>query len=407
MIPSPPNPISLNTHALLTRAALHSERLSRLDSRFPLVTLGDFLSDTKGHLQVIVKWYRGLLERRTRVPSPDNERLDKIFTPESFVRALWLNPGTQFHYVRVLRADEVPRGSPHDPSRDGPPGAAYTVTGSDDLVSGRDVLETYSDEPDWGMDQDLFLIKEYGYGQCPFGPESGPSSQAPFHMAFLNENPLLTALVPRVKRTFIEERIRVFFALARLAFNRGIDYWGWRFSAWAAHYLQDLTQPYHARAFPFPLFRVLYRAVRAGGFGRLAEESKNLLTNRHFIFEAAVHFALNDAFKNWINHPMILSLAGEGDAHTGTLGSVIRETAGYAASIALETDEAIMDLMQEPRIQDPTYSVGDDQSYRIDQELPQAGYKRPNQYERFIRVSCSALSRTGRATRFAVRRMCP
>lgn len=400
-----PKPISWNTHALLTRAALHSERSAPLDCRLSVVPLEEFLSETKGHLQVIVKWYWGLLERKSGIPLQDSEPLAEIATRESFIRVLRLNPNAQFHYVRVLRPDEVPRGTPHDPSRNGPPGAAYAVTRGDEVVRPRDVLETYSDEPDWGMDQDLFAIKEYGYGPCPFGPESGPSSQAPFHMALLNENPLLTALIPRLRRTFIEERIRVFFALARLAFNSGIHYWGWRFTAWAMHYLQDLTQPYHARAFPFPLFRILARAVRAGGFEKLAEKNKNLLRNRHLIFEAAVHFVLNDAFKNWTNHPMILSLAGDGDANTGTVGSVIRETARFAASIARDSDRAIVDLMQEPRIQDPSYFIGDDKSFRIDLELPHAGYKRPNQYERFIILSCAAMSQTGRVTRFAVRRM--
>ncbi len=405
MISSPPKAISLNTHALLTRAALHSERSRGLDTKVLVVRLEDFLARTNGQLQVIVKWYWRLLERRSGIALPHHEPAAKIPDQESFVRTLRLNRLSRFDYVRILRPDEVPRGTPHDPSRDGPPGAAYTVTGSDEVVRAREVLETYSDEPDWGMDQDLFAMTEYGYGPCPFGPDSGPSSQAPFHMALLNENPVLTAVIPRIKRTFIEERIRVFFALARLAFNARVDYWGWRFGAWAMHYLQDLTQPYHAKALPFPLWKILIRAVGAGGFTKLAEKDKNLLRNRHVIFEAAVHFVINDAFKNWMNHPMITALAGDGDANTGTLGSVIREIAGYAASIARATDQAIIDLMQEPRIQDPSYFLGDDELYRIDEELPQAGYKRPNEYERFIILSCKALSRTGRVTRFAVRRM--
>ena len=405
MIPSHPQPISWNTHVLLTRAALRSEHSSRLDAGFPVVPLEDFLSDAGAHLQVILKWYWSLLERKSGVLLPDRTPLTGISLHEAFARMLRLNPESQFPYVRVLRSDEVPRGTPHDPSREGPPGAAYIPTRIGDLVRGRDVLEAYSDEPDWGMDQDLFAITEYGYGPCPFGPDSGPSSQAPFHMALLNENPILTLFIPLLKRTFIEERIRVSFALARLAFNLGIDYWGLRFTAWAAHYLQDLTQPYHVRALPIPLFRILGRAVLAGGLGKLAEKNKNLLRNRHMIFEAAAHFVLNDAFKNWTNHPVILSLAGDGDANTGTLGSVIRETARYAASLARDTDEAIVDLMQEPRIEDPAYFIGDDESYRIDQELPHAGYKRPNQYERFIRLSCEAMSCAGNVTRFAVRRM--
>lgn len=403
MISSQGKPISWNTHALLTRAALHSERLSLLDSRFPVVRLEDFLVQARGHLQLVVKWYWGLLGRKSGIPSPAWEPPPEIADEESFIRAFRLNPCMQFHYIKVLQANEVPRETPHDPSREGPPGGAYMETGCDGSLRGRDVLEAYSDEPDWGMDQDLFAISDYGYGPCPFGPPTGPSSQAPFHMALLNENPLLTAVVPRLKRTFVEERIRVFFALARLAFNRGIHYWGWRFTAWAMHYLQDLTQPYHARAFPFSLFRILRRAVLAGGFSRLAEKNKNLLRNRHLLYEAAVHFVLNDAFKNWTNHPMIFSLAGDGDAATGTIGSVIRQTARFSASLARLTDQAIVGLMRDPRIQDPAYFIGDDHWYRIDDALPHAGYKRPGEYQRFMQVTCACLARTGQVTRFALR----
>ncbi len=120
-----------------------------------------------------------------------------------------------------------------------------------ETVSPSQVFATFSDEPDWGMDQNLYPIREYGYGPAPFGAETGKSSQAPFHMAFLHENPIVTALVPDLRRSFMEQRIRVSFALARTAFAHRVDYWGWRFAAWAAHYLQDLTQPYHARPFRF------------------------------------------------------------------------------------------------------------------------------------------------------------
>ncbi len=398
-------PVSWNTHALLTRAALRGMEANYTNGRFTVRPLEDFLAAEEPSVLMITRWYRNLIGRKTGRKPIEDELPNEIRTVEQFYRALWLNCPETPAYVRVLRPEEVSSSTGHDASRAGPPGSVYTETPLGEQTEGKDILATYSDEPDWGMDQDLFSVEDFRYGPCPFGPKTGESSQAPFHMAFLHESTILTWAVPGLKRSFAEERIRLFFALARLALNTGYRYWGLRFTAWGMHYLQDLTQPYHAKAFPFPLFRVLFRAVRDGGFVRSSNKNKNLLRNRHMLYEAAVHYVFNDAVKKWVNHPFVMAASGDGSAPGGTLRWVMREATAASSGMAVTVDRAIMELMDDPNMTDPAYYLGDDHSYRIDEETARAASERPTEFEQFLESTCEALTEAGRVTRFCVNRM--
>ena len=118
------------------------------------------------------------------------------------------------------------------------------------------VLASACDEPDYGLDLQLFddnpgSPSGYGFGKQPFGnPAVAIGSQAPFHMGFLHQGRVFDTLAPSLTRSLVELRVAQFSALARLAFGTGHAYWGWRFAGLAAHYVQDLTQPYHASAAP-------------------------------------------------------------------------------------------------------------------------------------------------------------
>ena len=247
--------LSWNTHALLTKAALKSAVEPRLDDTVEIVGINEFLSRANHEFTEIIEEYNRRISLRAGTPLPGSP-----IDLNDFPKALKLNPLFGIHYVRVISLDEVSTETVHDPSRKGPPGGMYVPAVEGESITGREILITFSDEPDWGMDQDLYPILEYGYGRAPFGKETGPSSQAPFHMAFLHENFILKRIVPDLRRSFMEERIRVFFALAWAAFSHRVEYWGWRFAAWAMHYLQDLTQPYHATPFPAPVAPVLKRS---------------------------------------------------------------------------------------------------------------------------------------------------
>ena len=397
--------LSWNTHALLTRPALRTLRSPLLETNAPVITLEDFLSVVARTVQVIITWYWNLLAAKAGNAGPRSHPPLEITTHQAFFEALRLNPVHRIEYVTVIGQEDVSSGTGHDPSRLGPPGSAYVPTDIGSVVSPTEILCTYADEPDWGMDQALFLREDYGYGPLPFGTDTGTSSQAPFHMAFYYENPVLFRLHPQLRKSFMEERIRLFFALGQLAFAHEIDYWGWRFTAWAMHYLQDLTQPYHAKAVPAPLLRILRRVLVAGGIRNAVEKNKNLLRNRHTLFEASVHFMLNDAFKRYSTHPLLLALTGDGEARAGTIRSVMHESAAVAVGLARSTDETVMSLISDPRMVDPEYDLAQDAAYRIDEALLAAARDQPELFERLTRLVCRCFRETGMITRFSVRRM--
>ena len=156
------------------------------------------------------------------------------------------------------------------------------------------VLASASDEPDYGMDLNLWEDSPsdwgpgYGFGKIPFGnPNLDFSTQAPFHMGYYHEAPVIYMAAGFLKRTYPMLRIHQYAGLSELAFRTGHPYWGWRFAGLALHYLQDLTQPYHASLAPG------FSSARLIGINLLAmlgmPGAKNdmviLLSNRHFVLE--------------------------------------------------------------------------------------------------------------------------
>jgi hypothetical protein len=132
-----------------------------------------------------------------------------------------------------------------------------------------DVLATYSDEPDWRMDIELFDSNQYPELWRPeytlMGGKVGLTSQAFRHMYWRSldlSDPLPTFHFPP-KTTFramgtAPERAELFLRLARAAGKiPGLEYWALRFMACSLHYLEDLSQPYHASPGPSPDFLVM------------------------------------------------------------------------------------------------------------------------------------------------------
>lgn len=186
------------------------------------------------------------------------------------------------------------------------PGSVSTVpdsAGSDnkllamkvgEAVSALTVLASATDEPDYGLDINLWSDSPsdwggvYGFGPQPFGNPALPrSSQVAFHMAFMHESRLLYLAAPFIKRTYPLLRSHQFSSLASLAFRTGHDYWGWRFAGLSLHYLQDLTQPFHAALAPSESTAKLLtaNAFAMAGFPRMKGELVVLLSNRHRVVE--------------------------------------------------------------------------------------------------------------------------
>lgn len=156
------------------------------------------------------------------------------------------------------------------------------------------VLASASDEPDYGMDLNLWEDSPsawgptYGFGKLPFGnPNLSFSTQAPFHMGYHHESPVIYMAAGFLKRTYPLLRIHQYESLSRLAFRTGHPYWGWRFAGLALHYLQDLTQPYHASLAPgFSAARLIATNLLAMlGMPGAKNDMVILLSNRHFVLE--------------------------------------------------------------------------------------------------------------------------
>lgn len=396
-------PRSWNTHALLTRAALKSVSEPRLSENVEVVGIGEFISQAERDFVAIIEEYGRRISLRAGVPVRKNEPGTNASGTHGFLSALKLNPSVSLLHVRVLSPEEASSAAAHDASRNGPPGGMYVPLSEGDTISAREVLAAFSDEPDWGMDQDLYPIRDYGYGPAPFGRETGKSSQAPFHMAFLHESPILTAIIPSLRRSFMEERIRVFFALARAAFAHRVKYWGWRFTAWAMHYLQDLTQPYHARPFPVPLAPVLKRLVLNRDPRAIMLEATDYLKNRHILFEAIVHFMLNEVAKKSRDHPFVRALDGTGNTLEKPLLKFMYECSTIPSSIARTADRAMQNLVNASSLESVAIIGDQDAFHKIDLELLAPSSKRQELLSRFIHIVSKCLLETGSATRYAVK----
>ncbi len=175
-----------------------------------------------------------------------------------------------------------------------------------DTVAAFDVLATASSEPDYGLDIGLFVDNgtaqgaRYGFGKQPYGsPAVDYSSQAPFHMGFFHEAGIVNLVAPFIRRGHPESRIALFSALAREAFAGGHAYWGWRFTGWALHYVQDLTQPYHARALPgVSAARMLWvYGLSMVGMPGARDDAVTLVTNRHIVLEGYQFARMSRAYE--------------------------------------------------------------------------------------------------------------
>jgi hypothetical protein len=240
----------------------------------------------------------------------------------AFIAAIRVNPAMPFPlYVQVqagaarpARPDlAVTAADPFDNRLPNPP---FQALKPGDPASALEVVASASDEPDYGMDIGLFSDNKspvaglYGFGVQAFGNPALPyGSQAPFHMAFAHEDPLIKAAASFTKVSLVDWRFRLYTELARFAFSEGHDYWGWRFAGWALHYLQDMAQPYHASVMP---------GKRAWGILGLyvfgSQQDKDdalvLLSNRHLIVEDYLYGAMASWKGDLAASPLYAALAG-------------------------------------------------------------------------------------------------
>ncbi|MBM5459866.1 phospholipase [Pseudomonas sp. P66] len=259
-----------SNHTVGSYLALQDLAALREAPQVEVEPLEQFLSQQYGAIATLLDEQESFARKHfPQYPSrPDNLRLPaapRDNLRHDFFTALRINP--QIHLAMVIQPlpgqDQPQRShlkaeqvmveqtlSPWNQQR-------FMVVQNGAKVSPIAVLATAADEPDYGHDINLFSDNKsdvaalYGFGPQPFGDERFQySSQAPFHMGFFHENPVVYAAAGFLERSWPDWRAYQYLGLARLAFATGHRYWGYRFLGWGVHHVQDLTQPYHAKPLP-------------------------------------------------------------------------------------------------------------------------------------------------------------
>ncbi|MBH1966582.1 MAG: phospholipase [Pseudomonadales bacterium] len=258
-------------------------------------------------------------------PRPDSLKLPAVpgdHLQQAFLNALRINP--QIHLAMViqpmpgkdlperehLKAEQVmveQTLSPWNRQR-------FIRVAHGEKVSALAVLASAADEPDYGHDINLFsdnpgeVAGRYGFGPQPFGdPRFQYSSQAPFHMGFFHENAVVYAAADFLQRSWPDWRAYQYMGLARLAFATGHPYWGYRFLGWGLHYIQDLTQPYHAKPLPgVELASMLMMEGKAlAGFDSDKHAAIERVATRHMEVEKYQSAWLRRLLRAGQAHPML------------------------------------------------------------------------------------------------------
>lgn len=279
--------------------------------------------------EFLLKEQAGLIELLAKVEAEAKEKYaKKAPQPEAlafkggdaktirtnFMRALRINPNTPLGYfLQQLPGKKVPTKITDSNKvslfgeKDIVPRYVMYDIKKGDLVSPVDVVATAADEPDFGIDINLFVdndaefSKDYGFGNQSFGdPKLYYGSQAPFHIGYYHESGIIFMAAGFLKRTYPRYRVHQFLNLARYALKTGHAYWGYRFLGWGLHYVGDLTQPYHARVLPnYGTFGMLWINTKAMiGFPKAKNEAIDRISSRHTAIEDYLFFELAKAHKN-------------------------------------------------------------------------------------------------------------
>lgn len=315
---------SWESHYLLTREALKGMKGMSDEATIGAETLDDFVKAERAGLVNLLRQTE-MLSARTIMhypPLPESlyftgeERKDMSLTKQ-FLMSLRVNPDINYP-LYVLKGPGMAKKSDMTFSSEELKHAPLSTLAK--LENGQALkkvlpgqklspleIMSHSEEPDHGMDFYLWEDSNswygalYNFGKQPFGnPLLSFGSQAPFHMGFYHEHALLYFAGAFLKRCYPEYRINQFIALSRFAFATGHPYWGYRFLAFADHYLQDLTQPYHARVAPDASVAKLIGINALGmiGYGEPKRATTQLLSNKHLGLEnyqlGSVHAALQN-----------------------------------------------------------------------------------------------------------------
>ncbi|MBS1961034.1 MAG: hypothetical protein JST04_02375 [Bdellovibrionales bacterium] len=270
---------------------------------------------------------------------------------------------------------------------------------SKDARTLHDLLRLGAEDPDHGIDIDLPDSADPSDDRRYMGGTKGPSSAGFRHMFWSGwdwRKPFRTFQIPARALGQAPDRIELLANEARDRFRKGDVIWGGRILGWTIHYLQDLTQPFHAVEFPtfemVPL-RALLAWPPTEALDRLIRESTRVVTNYHWAYEGYVRHALlaGDAspFKEcfeksggtlFVNSPRDLAL----------------EIANRSIERAHETGEALVAFVGH-HLKEPAVSVPLNPKQIPVEELLKSPEKTAER-DRLNKITCESLRLTTDAT---------
>ena len=162
-----------------------------------------------------------------------------------------------------------------------------------------DVLAKYSDEPDWGMDRELFYEDQYpelyGLHIAFMGGKKGTASQF-FRHAYLPQDwlsPILSlkAPYPHTSMGAADQRGALFVELSQLAAKNGSPYWAARFLACSLHYISDVSQPFHTAQVPTKQY--LWMSIPALFHGKFISTVIRIISYYHWAYERTIGAVLD------------------------------------------------------------------------------------------------------------------
>ena len=317
-------------------------------------------------------------------PRPDALAFAPGGTPaelrQRFVAALRINPGMKLNLFVQARPGDSVSGKATLPwtevtTRRRASAAQESVflqLREGDRVALLDVVATATDEPDYGMDIGLWddngtsYGKAYGFGKQPFGnPALEFASQAPFHMGFFHEADIVYEAAPFLRRTYPEYRIHLWQSLAAYALQAAHPYWGWRFAGWALHYIEDLTQPYHASVLPgVGVPRLLWiNTLDLLGLHEPKKQAITLVSNRHLSLENYQYHRMRNAYARHDADDALVHAVKDTSADAGRASfadDAAREVISRESNaLAGATDRVLEQNLPRKYVSDPAYVLGE------------------------------------------------
>jgi hypothetical protein len=317
-------------------------------------------------------------------PRPDALAFTPGGTPaelrQRFVAALRINPGMKLNLFVQARPGDSVSGKATLPwtevtTRRRASAAQESVflqLREGNRVALLDVVATATDEPDYGMDIGLWddngtsYGKAYGFGKQPFGnPALEFASQAPFHMGFFHEADIVYEAAGFLRRTYPEYRIHLWQSLAAYALQTAHPYWGWRFAGWALHYIEDLTQPYHASVLPgVGVPRLLWiNTLDLLGLHEPKKQAITLVSNRHLSLENYQYHRMRNAYARHDADDALVHAVKDTSADAGRASfadDAAREVISRESNaLAGATDRVLEQNLPRKYVSDPAYVLGE------------------------------------------------